>query len=545
MKTLKYLLSVIVLLTGVLFSCTEEWDSHYSKQEEVVNNENIEIVDESIVTYIKSQSSYSSANKFFEETGVFTSMTEKNLFYAIFVVDNDGMPTFTENDDLAYLASSHISTISLSPGNIKDGQRIVMWNTKYVNVTKMPVDDGHLITFNGSRVKRVIKANNGYIYELEGLIQSPRSLMEVLESLNDNYSIFKDMVLSKNEKTFDKDASVPIGVDASGNTIYDSIFTVKNPYFESKGVKLFDESSSITMLIPSNEQITNAMSEGKAKLSSWNIARQDSILENWCFQSAFFTKKYTREAFEDTQNIDLTSAFGKQWRTTVNKVDLDNPIEMSNGIAYYMTSFKIPQNVLIYRFKDYMKWYQYLSAEDKAQYFVLSNLTYNRTSTEVAAWSPGQGWPAIDNTAVWFYQATKDEECVIDFTAFRFTKYEDNSYDLDPYLLPPGEYLLSVGFSSRQTGSYMDISFNGELIKTINPTGFASYSRDRNGGLQPEFYPSTLHKNYDLDGGGVGIITVTGDQPVPIRITYRTYDFLTGTTTYLHHWCVRPTANCY
>lgn len=63
--------------------------------------------------------------------------------------------------------------------------------------------------------------------------------------------------------------------------------------------------------------------------------------------------EYDAEVFNDPQKPDLTSAFGKQWRTTVNKVDLDNPVRMSNGIAYYVTSLKLPQkDVLIWRFKD-------------------------------------------------------------------------------------------------------------------------------------------------------------------------------------------------
>lgn len=41
---------------------------------------------------------------------------------------------------------------------------------------------------------------------------------------------------------------------------------------------------------------------------------------------------------------DFYSVFDQQWRTTVNKVDLDNPVELSNGVAYKITSLKIPTN---------------------------------------------------------------------------------------------------------------------------------------------------------------------------------------------------------
>ena len=36
-----------------------------------------------------------------------------------------------------FLAKSHISDISLSPSNLSDGQRVLMWNGKYINVSKV------------------------------------------------------------------------------------------------------------------------------------------------------------------------------------------------------------------------------------------------------------------------------------------------------------------------------------------------------------------------------------------------------------------------
>lgn len=71
-------------------------------------------------------------------------------------------------------------------------------------------------------------------------------------------------------KTFDRNNSLSIGVDESGNTVYDSVFTVKNPYFLDKGLDLASESKKITVLIPSDELIKKALDEGKAKLKMEN-----------------------------------------------------------------------------------------------------------------------------------------------------------------------------------------------------------------------------------------------------------------------------------
>lgn len=72
------------------------------------------------------------------------------------------------------------------------------------------------------------------------------------------------------------------------------------------------------------------------------MERADSILNNWIFQSAFYKEEYKKEDFGNPAKPDLISIFNQQWRTTINKVDLDNPIKMSNGTAYYVTSLKIP-----------------------------------------------------------------------------------------------------------------------------------------------------------------------------------------------------------
>ena len=173
--------------------------------------------------------------------------------------------------------------------------------------------------------------------------------------------------MESNQLTFDKEASKIIGVDETGSNVYDSVFIVTNPYFEAKDFNLMSESLSATVLIPSNDVVNQALTIARQNLQEWGMQREDSILRNWTFQSMFFNKKLSKSDFED--NIDLNSIFSKQWRTTVQRVDLENPVSLSNGVAYYVKELKIPTNVLIYRVKDFMRWYEYLSEEEKALFF--------------------------------------------------------------------------------------------------------------------------------------------------------------------------------
>lgn len=59
MKTINYILMSVCLLAG-LCSCTDEWDSHYTRKEPVVNNVDVVIVDKPASVYLKDEASYSS-----------------------------------------------------------------------------------------------------------------------------------------------------------------------------------------------------------------------------------------------------------------------------------------------------------------------------------------------------------------------------------------------------------------------------------------------------------------------------------------------------
>lgn len=441
MKSKKHILLALLFLGG-LFACTDNWDSHYNQEEQIVENNNIIIVNQTAVEYIKSQPELSLMYKLFNETGVIQKIEDKKLLYTILVVNDDEEHNIVTNDK-TYLAESHISDISLSPSNLSDGQRILTWNGKYINVSKVKNEDkSYSIAFNGNKVKKITKVNDGYIYELEDYVNTPKSMYEVISSLSDDYSIFRDAVMSKNQLTFDKNASLPIGVDKTGSTVYDSVFIVTNPYFQAKDFDLFSESLNATMLIPSNEIATKALETAKNKLNDWGLEREDSILQNWIYQSVFFNQTLTKQDFLD--NEDLSSIFDKQWRTTVQKINLDNPISLSNGIAYYVTEMVIPTNVLIYRIKDYMRWYEYLSEQDKEKYFTSDNLIFDKMETKVTEWSgwPEAGFPNIINRVLRYKLQDVDNQ---EFHLyFKGHKFNETTKEATTYLIPPGEYDLCL-----------------------------------------------------------------------------------------------------
>lgn len=559
MKTIRNILSIAILLGSLfLYSCTDDWDSHYSEQQQIINNVNVTVVNTAILDYLKSESDLSSMNELFNETGSIDSMKTRDQLFTILVVKNENAST--NYPDKKYLAQSHISDVSLSPANLSDGQRILMWHGKYLNVSKQENEDGEtIISFNNSKVSKIIKLKDGYIYELESYVDSPQSMYEFIENLGEDYSIFKGLVQSKNKKVFDKKASLPVGVDDTGSTVYDSVFVVTNSYFTAKGLDLMSESITATLLLPSNEVIEKTRKEAMDNLNAWNLlgthelqARADTIIDVFILQSTFFNQQYTKEDFESHE--DLTSVFSRQWRTTVQKVNLEQPMYMSNGTVYYVTEMKIPTNVLIYRLKDFMKWYEFLTADDKTAYFASENLVFNKLETRVTEWSgwPEGGFPMITNRLLYFKMEDYSTPYKLDFIPFRYKDSGTGSYTITPYLVPPGEYDLCLGFEQNVGIAYW-VAFNGTELRevTVSEQTATTYHYDRGGGSYPEGYDTakatnSKKGNYDRDGGKIATVEITGTEAVPVKISIYTKGATEeGKTLRLHHWCLKPTKNCY
>lgn len=559
MKTRRIFIFSIILSIVAFYGCSENWNDHYGQNEQSINNSTVEVTDLTIVNYLKSSSNYSEMYKLLNDNGVIDSMNSCNHLFTAFVVPNgtprgEGLTT-----DMKYLAKSHISDISLSPANFYDGQRVLLWNKRYSTVAKDSAGgNGFSISFTGKAVTKVIKAKDGYIYVLDGYINTPQSMFEIIQNLGDDYSIFRNMVMSHNVYAFDKDASKLIGVDGTGNTVYDSVFTVTNPYFANKGLDITSESATATMFIPSNEVINSAWETVRNELNAWGITRADSIIKNWTFQSCFYNKIFNKDNLQ--QNADLKSIFGNQWRLSVQQLDLDNPLSMSNGVAYYVKSMRIPTNVLIYRLKDFSKWYEFLTADQKSYYFGTTNLTYSKIATEVTAWSgwPEAGFPTItDRVVYWNVTDTTNHATKLDFIPMHCVDNGDGTYAVSPYMVPPGEYDLCLGFKQNMKFTSIDVSFNDAYVGTITYSQLTTttFHYDRGGQGYPEGYSTSLatnskKSNYDRDGGKVGDVTITGTEAIPVKITLKFNTGKSGTTScygpvIFNHWCLKPTINCY
>lgn len=198
------------LFASAFVACDElQDDDHYGDSSTKIENPELMIVKSTSQDYIKNRSDLSSISSLFSEYGIYEELAEKNQLSTILVVSNEDYSAPTgDTEDIRYITRSHVSDMSVSPANLHDGDRLMMWHGKYTNITmdeqgkKGQIVDH--ISFNNGVVKEVIQTSNGYIYVISDMISTPTSLSDYINDLGDEYSIFKNLVLSSGGKEFDR-----------------------------------------------------------------------------------------------------------------------------------------------------------------------------------------------------------------------------------------------------------------------------------------------------------------------------------------------------
>ena len=569
---MKKIYSILITSLTLLFSfsCSDKWDDHYSKGEVVVNSNEVTVVDSKAKDYIKSDSDLSFVSGLFEEQGIFAKMDSKDQLFTVLVYPNGPMADATI-DDPEFFAATCVCDLAITPTKLSDGLSIQMWNGKYLSVSVEKSTSGNNIYIADSRISRIVQTNDGYLYIMESPIYAPKSLYEYLSGLGENYSLFKQLVASYEEKVFDRDNSIPKGVDATGNTVYDSVFVTQNMLMDrynsggSETWNMRSEYYSSTVLIPSNSLITNALENAysyiRNALNRDPTASDSTKFKEWIIKSSFYDYVLTPGELEGETDLysvagyqkDATSSTsGVQWKPAVQRVNSSSPVELSNGIAYYETSLKIPNNVVVYRIKNRFYIWENCNEAEKAEYFKWTNLE-NVDIYDNGQFGPIGPWPAVYYKCL---RASPTEEATanklpvsVEYTGISLN--DDGTVSV--VKVPPGEYYLRMGFRSNKYPWRLDIYFNDELVaEEVNP----NIHYDRSGAGYPEGYNykdwySTDKKsgNYDRDGADIAIVTVTGTEPQPINLKMVSNNMTEGSGSayrmIIYCWTLRPTDNNY
>ncbi|WP_163707307.1 hypothetical protein [Mangrovibacterium lignilyticum] len=568
-----YLFTIAAVIMLLSFSCSEKWDQHYLPSDKEVNSDLVEVVDMSAEEYIQSTADLSEIADLFTNQEIFTRLEGKDQQFTVFVYSNSVM-SGAQIDEPDFFAETCVSDLAFTPTKLVDGLSIQMWNGKYLEVSVEKTTSTTDYFVADSRIAKIIQVNNGYVYLMSDAIFAPKSLYEVLNSLGPDYSAFKELVFNYEERVFDRDNSVPVGVDNTGNTVYDSVFVTKNllmDRYSSGGSETWTMRSEFyasTMLIPNNTLVEGALSKAyqdvRDALNREPNANDSLKFEQYIIKSAFYDYVVSADSLDGVTDIYSVSGYiegesastpGVQWRPSVQKVNTANPLTLSNGVAYYTTALKIPNNVVIHRIKNRFYIWEYCNETEKAEYYKWVGLG-DISITDDGGFGPLGPWPFVPYKTVraWPTDEAKASESVCSVELTGISLKEDGTVAV--VMVPPGEYHLRMGFKSNKFPHTFQIYFNDELVNdNINPN--IHYDRTGLGyaeGYVPADWAAVSNRSsyYDCDGAEIGIVTITGTELQPIKIKVSSDDIAaiaaSGNTKgryQLYCWTLRPTENNY
>lgn len=538
MKKIYYFLVSAILL---LSSCNEKWDDYFSGSTDTEEN-----MDMTITEYLGAHSEYSKFSGMLTKTGLDNNLN-KDQQVTLWVADNSAMDASGIADTDTLRMQYHINHLPFLNTDLKNGLRIRSLNGIYFQITER----NDSLFANSSPIVKSIRLKDGVIHEISSLMKSRVNIYEYLKNLDDNYSMIRDSIFKYNVERFDKANSTPIGVDKTGNTVYDSIFYVYNPLFET--VKFNSEFEQFTLFLPSNEVIGNCFETLQNTYANMGktVANSDSTLAwSWIKQAIFYKGEIT--GFNTT---DISSAFGKVWRTTVQNVDMANPEPMSNGLVYKITKMKIPNNVIISRIKSLIEYWQYQDADKiypgTGDLYTFKGLL-SAPSVFVADATPK---PAVLPNYIVLQMTGNSEsnnEFSVEFPPLeKYYNTEEGKNSVRVMQVPTGEYNLYMGFRST-AHPYVNVYFNGNPIGSELQASLSSpWNYDRVTETDKDLNPVNGISKWDGLGGLVGVVNVTkedgtsGMASFKIKVKFSRIEASGKKTMQLYHWALKPTANNY
>ncbi len=598
---------VMAVLPAFLLSSCHEWNDCYDSEPTPITG--METYDGDVKNYMRSVSDVSTMSQIFDKNGVYDSLDASHE-YTLVVIDNNHFSD-KGSADCRQWARYCVCDMAVTPKSLVDGYGIATRLGKTMWVATDSTVAVPATTLDGAHITKTVKANNGYIYYLDKQPVVRQSIYEYLNSLDGDYSVFRNLVERYDSTVFDQQASSIVGTDIDGRVLYDSVFAKENSLMDrytAEGRVMWnmrDEQYLTTMFLPTNEQIEGAISNAMDNVELWlgrtATANDRRKFEEWIVKACFVNRRlgqyevnaraddfysvggYVKDVNSQTDETTYKEEEAAYWKPTVQNCRAAEGVELSNGVAYRLRYFKIPNHVIIYRVKSkfYQLWDNMTRAEKNA-YFNWRNLTDPQDGFEMqSAFTLSESLPTMEYyllTAVPTDDALRDSSVTCSFT-FEGIAYDEEEQTVRRCYLPAGEYYLRMGFWNR-LGYTVNIYFNGELVRKDMALGAqgSNFHFDRGAASDiPHYgeagiaYPEGFDLNYwqkrdakaiayDTDGYTVakvvlpeaGYFSIRVESPDLVGNYKRNYP--EGSTDRskanicqfgIYHWCLRPTVNNY
>jgi uncharacterized surface protein with fasciclin (FAS1) repeats len=432
-------------------SCTKQWDEHYSTYPETV--------DENVWDVIQNDPQFSSFVQIIKEAKMDTIFLT-DVPYTVFAPTNEAVSNFVgtkqfSNVALAYHFSSHFINIS----SIQGKRQIQTLTEKFAlferNGNKVKIDEVEVLA--ESPLYR-----NGKFFTMGKVIEPKPNLYEYYQFTNPVLSHYID---TQDTIILDKEKSKPLGFDADGNTVYDTVSIIANK-FEMKYFPVKHEFRNIatTIVFPKEEdyrQALNVMADALGgDYNDYNdipIDWQEEILIPHILYQGVFLNRIEPEEFiwkSPKDTLKLQNVLGDS--VVINYVPTDKAL-CSNGYAYNYATYTIPDSLYIGGTK--------MEGEQLVNPIGLNKYSWNDS---VSVKTDFTGNPIQE-----LIQGASNDSII----RFSFPKGVIGKFSLEfksPKLFPR-KYVMAVS-THMDIGGIFDIYVNDELVKTFD---YYEYVRGR------------------------------------------------------------------
>ncbi|MDE6495417.1 MAG: fasciclin domain-containing protein, partial [Duncaniella sp.] len=206
MKTLNIIPAFLVAALS-LTSCSDDWDNHYDRSETAAT--------ESVLDMVKGNPDLSTFARMIEIAG-YSDLLGSSQTFTVFAPTNEALAgvNLENTDEVKRIVANHIARFNNSTAS-DAAQGVKMYNGKRFffdgnNFGGATLDDTDNIATNG--ILHIVSTQIPYVYNLREYFDT-----------HDNTSAIAEFIARFDEKQLDLEASVAIGVDEKGQTVYDSV----------------------------------------------------------------------------------------------------------------------------------------------------------------------------------------------------------------------------------------------------------------------------------------------------------------------------------
>ncbi len=469
-------------MLALFVACEDNWGDHYRN-----TGSSEGITDQKIGEWLEAQPEFSRFAELMNETGMDLELN-KDQVLTCWAVKDENMVDFSGRTavEKQQLAQHHINYVAIYSSKFEDGKLIKTLAGKNLYVTWDEAGQEYLM--DGYKVVESQMCANGVVHVLERSLEPRLNIYEYVSRLGDDYSMFRDSLLSFTEHIFRPDLSFPLGVDEYGNTLYDSVFRD-----ESMFSFLWNENANYTLFVPDNAVYQGAWQEIVdlyANVYHSPLMRSDSlIIYNWLMTSVAMDGKYENYAAAG----NLESLLGKwEWRSDVQQVDQGRMELMSNGVVHKLTYLHVPNFLLLSSLRCVPSIYKEIwdaapdgSKQDSVdKYFTLVGHSLNEKEFNGTAANGGfvGFWPDFnkDNKSVKVFfmrnEATQggDAGLIPEFSLTWRSLTKDRFGNIIEGQLVPGQYKVYGSFR-QGSGHDLDLYVNDEFVAKFNASN-ATYN---------------------------------------------------------------------